>query len=478
MRKIRAVFISAALAVVLVMAAALGGCAFEFSGKTLKKGKVGVEYNDTVASNGTDIYYELDMGSELPAGLILYDDGTVTGTPEEAGTFEFTVLALDLNNEEYTADFTIEIEKGSITYSATTLPDAKTGEPYLQELGTAQGMSNITYSLKDGSELPAGLTLSEEGRLSGQSEATADTATFTVVASAPGYDPVEATFTLKIVEGESSGPTDLGKIVFEDFTLPDGLVGEEYNESIRKAYGVPGITYKIKYIGGKGLPKGMEYNDLGLIAGTPKDSTSGVLTFNIIASAEGYDSVTATVSLRVLDVYQATNKFEAEHIDVSSLKGAGYSGSAAGKAMIEKYELASGGRALSYLNCALEFSFNFTSEQATTASLTLCLGNNMWGDFELSSKIFKVYLNGEELSYNAFTLRQIGSGQATEFNEYKLSCTLDLKAGDNTLTFEILDSVEVSGIGTATAMGPIVDYIKVEAAAGEIGWRPRVANTN
>lgn len=477
MTKIKTVLVSALLAVTLIVAAIFSGCgSFEFSSKELKKGKVGVEYNDTVASGGTEIYYELDAGDEMPAGLIFYDDGTITGTPEEAGTFNFTVIALDLSNNEYTADFTIEIEKGTISYSAKTLPDAKTGEPYLQDLATATGMSNITYSVKEGSALPKGLTLSAEGELSGVPEAAAESVTFIIVASAEGCDPVEATFTLKIEEG-ASGPTDLGEIVFEDFALPDGLVGEEYNQSIRKAYGVPGITYSIKYIGGKGLPKGLEYNSLGIIAGTPEDSTSGTLRFNITAKAEGYDSVTVEVSLRVLDVYVATNRFEAEYIDVSNLKGAGYSGGASGVSMLERYSLASNGRALSYLNCAISFDFNFTAAQTTTAKLTLGLGNNMWGDFELSSEIFKVYLNGEELSYDAFTLRALGTGQSTEFNAYTLSCTLNLKQGDNVLTFEVLESVEVGGIGTATAMGPIVDYIELTETQGEIGWRPRVANT-
>ncbi len=477
MKRIKTVFITAALVLAIVVIATMSGCKFVLESKELKKGKVGVQYTDTVAGKGKDIYYELGADDQLPAGLILYDDGTITGIPEEAGTVTFTVIALDLNDEETSAEFTLEIEKGTITYTAKDLPEASVGEPYLQNLATAEGIENINYSLKQGSELPAGLTLSQNGELSGIPEAEAENLSFTVVASASGCDSAEATFTLTVSGGSSSGPTDLGKIVFEDFTLPDGLVGEEYNQSVRKAYGVPGITYSIKYIGGKGLPDGLEYNSLGIIAGTPENSTSGVLTFNITAKAEGFDSVTVKVSLRVLDVYVATNRFEAEYIDVSSLRGAGYSGSASGLSMLERYQNASNGRVLSYLNCPIEFSFNFTAAQATTAKLTLCLGNNMWGDFSVSSKIFKVYLNGEELAYDAFTLRQLGSGQSTEFNAYTLSCTLNLIQGDNVLTFEVLESVEVSGIGTATAMGPIVDYVQIDEAQGEIGWRPRVANT-
>ena len=68
-------------------------------------------------------------------------------------------------------------------------------------------------------------------------------------------------------------------------------------------------------------------------------------------------------------------------------------------------------------------------------------------------------------------------GQDREFRPYTLSPAVTLKAGDNTVTIQILDSVATAGIGTATAQGPMVDYLQIDEANGEIGWRPRVANT-
>ena len=59
------------------------------------------------------------------------------------------------------------------------------------------------------------------------------------------------------------------------------------------------------------------------------------MRFNIIASAEGCEPVSVECQLRIYDVYEQTNVMEAEHINVSSLKGAGYSGSASGLSMIQ-----------------------------------------------------------------------------------------------------------------------------------------------
>ena len=378
MKKVKALLAAALLLVGLT--ACGGGTDFQFEGKTLAPGSVGAAYNDTVSAGAEDIYYELDYDDNLPLGLYLAEDGAVTGTPEEAGDFTFTIFATDPEDNYKEAEFSIHIEKGSLSYTGKALEDGAAGEPYVQSVGTATGAEDVSYALKAGSAPPAGLSLAEDGQISGVPEASGS-AEITVVASANGCDPVEAVFTLNISEGsaEAAGPTDLGHIVFEGWTLPDGQVGEAYSESVRKAYGVPNISYEIKYIGGIGFPKGVSFNELGVIAGTPGDSTSGVMRFNIIASAEGCEPVSVECQLRIYDVYEQTNVMEAEHINVSSLKGAGYSGSASGLSMIQSYAKASGGKALGYLNTAASFEFAITSAADTSANLILGLGTE-WGD--------------------------------------------------------------------------------------------------
>ena len=471
----------------VVLACGLGAALFcitgcsgnvKFEGKALEGAKVGEAYNQSVSIGQDGMTYELDYTDNLPLGLVLAEDGTITGTPEENGNFTFTIVAIDKKENVKEADFTLDVEKGAIAYQDAELPAGKQGEPYMQNIATATGMPSITYALTEGSTLPAGLELSETGELSGIPTEAMEKASFTVTASASGCDPVEAAFTLTVEEGEQTASAEnLGYIVFEGATLPDGEVGTEYNQSVRTAYGVPNITYKVKYIGGIGFPKGLSFNkELGVISGTPTNSTSGVMRFNVIASAEGYESVTAEFQLRIYDVYEATNKMEAEHIDVSNLKGAGYSGSAGGVSMIQTYAKASGGRALGYLNTAATFSFAVESVADTDADVTLCLGTE-WGDLTLTPKTFKVFINEEELDYGSFTILEKGAGNDMEFQSFTLQPSVKLHAGENIVRFEIVDSEDTEGVGTATAKGPIFDYLQIDNASCEIGWRPRVANT-
>lgn len=475
--KAKKIWLLLLLAAVLLLATSCSS-GFKFEGRTINAGKVGEQYSENIAIDKEGIYYELDYTDNLPMGLVLSEDGAISGMPEEYGTFTFTLIAVDSKDNFKEADFTIVIEKGTIAYKAKALEDAKAGEPYVQNIGTATGMPVITYAVKAGSALPAGLALTENGEISGVPETAAENVQFTVVATAKGCDPVEATFTMNVAEGAKSGEgaTDLGYIVYEGFTLPDGLVGTEYNESIRTAYGVPDITYKIKYIGGIGFPKGLSFNKLGTITGKPTNSTSGVMRFNVIASAEGCESVTAEFQLRIYDAYEATNRMEAEHIDVSDLKGAGYSGSAGGLAMLQSYAKASGGKALGYLNTAATFSFYIQSAEDTTANLTLGVATE-WGELTLTPKTFRIFVNEIEIDYGAFTMPDTGYGNDMEFPAYTLEPKVKLEAGENIIRFEIIDSEDTGGVGTATAKGPIFDYLQIDNASCEIGWRPRVANT-
>lgn len=463
----------------LLLAAAVifvAACAVKpLVGKKLNDGKVGTEYSDSIATGTKNMYYDLDYDSELPKGLILYDDGSIKGVPEQAGEFTFKAVMIDLNDNEYYADFTMSIAKGSLNYTAVELKDGKTGEPYIADIATATGMPNITYAVKEGSTLPAGLNLSPSGELSGIPSQAADSVTFTIVASAEGCDPVEATYTVKIEQGEHK-EEDLGKIVFEDFALPDGLVGDEYSQNIGRAYGVPNITYKVRFTAGAGLPAGLKANnDLGIISGTPTDSTDSQIRFRVIASAEGCEDVTAYVTLNVFDKYVAATRFETEYVDtVNKLSGAGYSSAPSGRGMIQRCPLTSNGAVLGYLNKPATVIYKITSAQATQATLTLGLGSEV-GNYVYDSDMFEIRVNGVKLDYGTISVTQVGT-QVSDFRcgSHTVTPKVNLKEGENIIEFEIKASDKATG--TFSAVGCLFDYIELTEASCEIGWRPRLAN--
>lgn len=462
------------LMMLLLLSLLMVGCSgLRFESKELSNGKVGEEYTASVASGGDNIYYELDYDSTLPLGLSLSEDGTISGTPGESGSATFLIIASE-GDDYKEAEFTITIDKGSLAYESKELPGGMTGQPYLQNVGTATGADSISYALKEGSTLPEGLTLSETGELSGV-PAAALTAEFTIVASAEGCEPVEVSFSFAIEEG-NSGPTDLGHIEFEGWNLTDAEAGTEYNESISKAYGVPGIKYSIEYVNGISFPKGLEFNELGFIHGIPENSTSGVMQFKITASADGFDSVTVECNFRVYDKYVDTNTFEAEHIDVSKLQGAGYSSSPSGRGMLQKFASASNGYALGYLHKAIKVDFNINSDKESKGKLILGFGTEV-GTITFTPDNFKIYVNNTEISYGSIEVLENGTGQSTVFQEFALSPDITIKEGENKLTFEVLNTTEKAEIGTSTAKGPIIDYIKIDGSDAKLGWRPVVANT-
>ena len=93
---------------------------------TLPNGTVGETYNQTLAADGTaPIAWSVTTGS-LPAGLILKNDGTITGIPTAQGESTFTVTATN----DYGSDskqFTLTIEAAtdvsveSVSLNMTTL---------------------------------------------------------------------------------------------------------------------------------------------------------------------------------------------------------------------------------------------------------------------------------------------------------------------------------------------------------------------
>ena len=87
----------------------------------------------------------------------------------------------------------------ALSYTGKTLPAGLMGFPYEQNLATATGATGISYTLASGSSaLPAGLSLSSAGILTGTPTAVTANAEFSVTASASGYTSATANFSFSI----------------------------------------------------------------------------------------------------------------------------------------------------------------------------------------------------------------------------------------------------------------------------------------
>lgn len=148
-----------------------------------------------------------------------------------------------------------------------TLTNVITNQPYSFQL-TASGTTPITWTHKG--NLPAGLTLSESGLISG-TPTKAGKYTFTVTAS-NSYGKSSQKYTLQVFDPVSVTTA----------SLKAGTIGKSYSVTMR-AKGTKTITWTAE-----GLPNGLSMNEKGRISGKP--TVYGV--FNVKMKAENGAGVT------------------------------------------------------------------------------------------------------------------------------------------------------------------------------------------
>jgi hypothetical protein len=127
----------------------------------------GVAYAERLDVSGGVAPYTVALADGfLPHGLVLGSDGALSGVPRDrAGTFRFTVLAMDANGTTGTATFTLTLQPAVIALSRT-LPAARVGRRYRARIQATGGTGPYRFGLVSG-RLPRGLGLSRTGLLSG-----------------------------------------------------------------------------------------------------------------------------------------------------------------------------------------------------------------------------------------------------------------------------------------------------------------------
>ena len=156
-------------------------------------GEVNVAYSDQLTvTGGTSPYTWSVSAGTLPPGLTLgASTGLLSGTPTTAGTYSFTVKVTDHCGLSDTEPVSMTIIAGpSLNFPAP--PPGWTHTVYGDTLTESGGTAPFTWSVSSGS-LPAGISLSADGNLSGTPTATG-TFSFTVqVTDANSQSATEAT---------------------------------------------------------------------------------------------------------------------------------------------------------------------------------------------------------------------------------------------------------------------------------------------
>lgn len=218
-------------------------------------------------ANLPTIEYSLEGGSYLPLGLTLNSDGTITGTPtRECKDYEFSVIASALGFKEVKMTFKLEVIH-KVNLQARSLSDAKLNTPYLEKIVDSVPNSGYTYSIKTGSSLPAGLTLTKAGYITGSPKTTVKDHTFVVVVEGEFIEYKEITYSLTV------------GIKYNRVEAPKAHVNKDYYLDVAQAQGASDIVYRVA--DGVMLPLDITLSEDGKLSG--KFRQSGIVTLTIIA---------------------------------------------------------------------------------------------------------------------------------------------------------------------------------------------------
>lgn len=240
--------------------------ALAISTSSLNAATVGTAYTASLAATGGSLPHTWTLASgSLPAGLVLSEAGVISGTPPSAGTANFSVRVTDALGASVTKSLSIVASNpAALSVVTPSLPDGLAGTAYSVTLSAVSGAGSYTWALASGA-LPAGLSLSSGGILSGTPNASGSS-TFTVHVTDSASATATRTFTLSVS----------GTLGISTASLPDARTGTAYSATLNVTGGVAPFTWTSA---SGTLPPGLTLNSAGLISGT----ATGIGSFTFLA---------------------------------------------------------------------------------------------------------------------------------------------------------------------------------------------------
>jgi Putative Ig domain len=170
--------------------------------------KVETAYSASLTATGGTAPYTWSLASgSLPVGLNLSSSGgQITGIPSQAGNSSFTVQVTDSSSPEQTAKAQLSISVAATTASvqivSSSVPSGLVGSSYSTTLAATGGTTPYSWDISSGA-LPAGLTLSSAGTISG-TPTGAGTFSITVKVTDSGSPATSASANLSVTIAAAS----------------------------------------------------------------------------------------------------------------------------------------------------------------------------------------------------------------------------------------------------------------------------------
>jgi hypothetical protein len=252
----------------------------------LPQGQEGEAYDQAlVARGGVPPYtWSLDSG-DLPAGIAVASEGRVMGTPTEAGGFDFMVKVADSEEGERLQMLHLFLVSEDPMITTSTVPKGRQGEPYSTTLIAAGGTPPYTWVHASGA-LPMGLSLANDGSLSGVPEESGDFS-FTAEVTDSGLRTDMVGLTLRVV----------APLAITTTSLPQVILGRSIDFLMAAGGGEPPYTWTLE----GALPADITFTPEGRLSGTSSEVSTTELTIRV-QDADGFRD-SGLFELRVTDRY-------------------------------------------------------------------------------------------------------------------------------------------------------------------------------
>lgn len=252
----------------------------------LPAGVLGQAYNATLQpSGGTQPYTHTVASGSLPTGLVLSPGGVLSGTPQAAGQFAFAVQSTDSLNVSAVTNLTIRVTSSSgLVITNTSLPAGRIVTAYDVTLASTGGSSPYLWDLVlGGGTLPAGLSFSSAGRISGTPTAAG---VFPIIARVTdgGANSFQTALTLRV---------DAASLSISTNSLQSASANVPYSQTLSASGGTP--PYSFDLLSGT-LPPGVTLSSNGSLAGTPTSAGN----YNFFARVTDAAGTTAQASFSIV----------------------------------------------------------------------------------------------------------------------------------------------------------------------------------
>jgi hypothetical protein len=248
-------------------------------------GVAAAPFSQTFTSGNTIGAVTYSTASTLPTGLALSSAGVLSGTPTQTGSFPIVVKATDANGcFGNGATYTLTITCQTITVNNPATNTGTVNVAFSQSFTAPAAIGTKTFSLNSGT-LPAGLTLSSAGVLSGTPTQTGSFPITVHVVDANGCSANGATYTLTI---------GCQVITVNNPATNSGTVNVAFSQNFTTSNSIGAVTFTTAST----LPTGLSLSTAGVLSGTPTQSGTFPIVVHAV-DANGCSGNGATYTLTI-----------------------------------------------------------------------------------------------------------------------------------------------------------------------------------